>query len=159
MRSKRLIITMRIRLKSRVKGHFKDVYNSFDQQLFEYLLPPGAKVLKFDGSRKGDLVHLEFGFPKAEWISKIIENGESENLCYFIDVGVKIPFGLKTWRHKHLVHNDGDHAIIEDDMEFSTGSRILDLLYLPGLYLSFLPRVTQYKKYFKKLYQATESHA
>lgn len=143
---------MRINLKSEVAGNYKDVFRAFDQMLFEYLLPPGAKVIQFDGSEKGNLVHLSFSFPPgAKWISEIVEDSCSENLCYFIDVGKVLPFGIKHWKHRHLVHKKDNDSVIEDDIEFSTGNSLYDRLLYPFLYLSFLPRISQYKSYFKKL--------
>lgn len=142
---------MHILLKSRVIGSYLDVSKSFDRSLFEFLLPPGAKVLQFDGSKKGDIVHLRFSFPfKTDWVSEIIEDSISNGECYFIDKGTNLPFGLRHWIHKHRIVKDGNHSIIVDDIEFSTGNRILDLIYYPILYLSFLPRKFQYPKYFLK---------
>ena len=140
---------MKIKLTSEVKGHYKDVFRSFDRKLFEFLLPRGAKVLRFDGSARGDCVHLKFTFPMtAEWVSEIVEDGIRDDCCYFVDEGVHVPLGIKTWRHKHIVHNKGKNAVIEDDIEFSTGDVIFDYLLYPILYLAFVPRVNMYKKYF-----------
>lgn len=127
------------------------VFNSFDKNLFSYLLPPGATIKRFDGSRPGDIVHLQFSFPlKAEWISEITQEYIGDNICYFIDYGVRLPFGIKHWRHVHYVHRDTEEAsIIEDDMEFRTSNFILDFLMYPFLYLAFLPRKRQYQKYFE----------
>lgn len=142
---------MKINLKSKVRGNYKDVFQAFDKNLFEYLLPPGAKVIQFDGSKKGDLVYLSFSFPpNTEWISEIVEDSCSDELCYFIDIGKKLPFGITFWRHKHIVHNQGDSSVIEDDIEFRTKNKVQESILYPLLYLSFLPRVAQYKSYFNK---------
>lgn len=140
---------MRILLKSRVSRDFRDVYSGFDRNLFEFLLPPGAKVQQFDGSKKGDIVHLTFSFPfKAEWVSEIIEDKVSDSECYFIDKGTKLPFGISSWMHKHRIKKDGSQSIIVDDIEFSTGNKLLNLIYYPALFISFLPRKRLYQKYF-----------
>ena len=141
---------LRIRLKSKVKGKKDFVFGEFNQKLFMHLLPPGAKLLKFDGSTKGDIVHLKFGFPFfAQWVSEIVEDQKNEETSYFIDEGRKLPFGLRKWRHIHKVHKSGeDNSMIEDDMSFSTGLMVFDVLLYPLLYLAFLPRVLQYKVYF-----------
>jgi ligand-binding SRPBCC domain-containing protein len=138
---------MIITLKSKVKGDFKSVYKRFDADLFRYLLPPGAELIEFGGSKKGDMVHLKLPLI-GEWISEIVEDGISANKCYFIDEGRTLPFPLKTWRHKHILHKLGDDTIIEDNMSFSTGNIITDLAFYPVLLLAFLPRVMQYKSYF-----------
>jgi ligand-binding SRPBCC domain-containing protein len=138
---------MNITLRSKVSGEMIAIFDRFDERLFKYLLPPGAKLIEFGGSKKKDIVHLKL--PVAgEWVSEITENGASEDTCYFIDEGRQLPFPLKKWRHKHILHRAGNSTIIEDNMKFSTGSIFTDLLFYPVLYLSFLPRVWQYKRYF-----------
>ncbi len=139
---------MNITIKSKVEGDLASVFNRFDHNLFRYLLPPGAQLIEFGGSKKGDIVHLKLPLA-GEWISEITENGVSEDLCYFIDEGRKLPFPLKKWKHKHILHRAGEGTIIEDNMNFSTGNILTDLLFYPVLLISFLPRVWQYKSYFK----------
>ena len=142
---------MRITLRSVVNGNFKDVYKAFDRLLFEFLLPPGAKVIRFDGSARGNIVHLTFSFPLySEWISEITEENELEDHCYFIDEGRKVPLGITFWKHKHVVRKDDNRSVIEDHIEFSTGNKLLDLIYYPGLFLAFSPRKRLYQKYFNK---------
>jgi len=143
---------MRIILKTEVKGDFREVFGAFNRQLFEYLLPPGARVIRFDGSQKGNIVHLSFPLD-MEWISEITEEFNSSEYCYFIDEGRKVPLGISRWVHKHAVHGVGTNSIIEDNIQFSTGIGILDLLYYPVLYLAFFPRKSLYKKYFKSIYK------
>jgi len=138
---------MNIVLKSKVNGDMTTVYNRFDHKLFRYLLPPGAELLEFGGSKKGDIVHLKLPLA-GEWVSEITENGMSADSCYFIDVGKTLPFPLKKWRHKHILYRAGNSTIIEDNMTFSSGNVIMDILLYPVLLLSFLPRVWQYKSYF-----------
>lgn len=139
---------MNITLRSKVIGDLTVVYNQFDHNLFRYLLPPGAQLIEFGGSKKGDIVHLKLPLA-GEWISEITENGMSEDICYFIDEGRTLPFPLKEWKHKHILHGAGKSTIIEDNMSFSTGNIITDILFYPVLLLSFLPRLWQYKSYFK----------
>jgi ligand-binding SRPBCC domain-containing protein len=125
------------------------VHKRFDADLFKYLLPPGAQLIAFGGSLKGDIVHLKLPLV-GEWVSEITEDSQSEDYCYFIDEGRTLPFPLKTWTHKHSIYRSGKGTTIEDHMTFATGNRILDLFFYPVLLLSFLPRVWQYKTYFKK---------
>lgn len=141
---------MNINLKSVVKGDLASVSQRFDADLFRYLLPPGASLIEFGGSKKGDRVHLKLPIA-GEWISEIIEDGGSEDQLYFVDEGVTLPFPLKKWLHRHVLHKDGQQVIIEDNMNFSTGFKLLDILFYPMLYFAFLPRTWQYGKYFKSL--------
>jgi ligand-binding SRPBCC domain-containing protein len=140
---------MNITLRSKVNGELNEIYNRFDDNLFRYLLPPGAQLIEFGGSKKGDFVRLKLPIA-GEWVSEITENGESEGMCYFIDEGRTLPFPLKSWKHKHILHRAGDSTIIEDNMTFSTGNIIIDIIFYPVLLLSFLPRSWQYKSYFNK---------
>lgn len=126
------------------------MFAAFDEKLFTYLLPPGAKLIRFDGSKKGDVVHLQLP-GVGEWISNIIYHEEGDTSCHFVDVGVKLPKPIKNWKHKHYVHADGEYSIIEDNMEFSSGLKLLDFALFPFMYMAFLPRIRQYKRYFKKL--------
>lgn len=140
---------MRIILKTNVQENFRTVFQSFDLVLFKFLLPPGAELIRFDGSKKGDMVHLKFNFPfKGEWISVITENRETEDESYFIDRGEKLPLGIRTWLHKHIVEENGKFSTIIDDIKYSTGNVLLDLLYFLPLYFAFFPRKFLYKKYF-----------
>lgn len=141
---------MNIKLRSRVAREMNVVNSMFDEVLFQYLLPPGAELIEFGGSKKGDIVHLRLPLA-GEWISEITEDAQSENLIYFIDEGRQLPFPLKKWKHRHVLHRDQGHTIVEDDMSYSTGSVLLDLLFYPVLLFSFLPRIWQYKSYFKEV--------
>lgn len=138
---------MTITLRSTVAADLETVYKRFDADLFRYLLPPGAQLLHFGGSKTGDRVHLKLPLA-GEWLSEITEDYQSPNLYYFIDEGRTLPFPLKTWRHKHGLHRNGNGTTIEDRMTFSTGNRMLDGLFAPLLWLAFVPRVWQYKRYF-----------
>jgi ligand-binding SRPBCC domain-containing protein len=139
---------MNITLRSRVNGELSAVHNRFDHDLFKYLLPPGAQLIEFGGSEKGGMVHLKLPLA-GEWISEITENAMLADMYYFIDEGRKLPFPLKKWKHKHILHRAGKNTIIDDDITFSTGNVITDMLFYPFLLLSFLPRLWQYKSYFK----------
>ncbi len=139
-------------LKTKVKGHYQNVMDRFDLELFEALKPPGVnmEVQKFTGSKTGDVVEIHFHSPiKSKWISNITDHGSDENHSYFIDEGSVLPFPLRSWKHKHIVEKiDEEHSYIIDDISFSSGYKILDpILYLP-LLLSFYPRKKIYKKYF-----------
>lgn len=142
---------MTIRLQSTVKGNMKEVFDSFDESLFRYLLPPGAQLIRFDGSRPGNIVQLQFPLG-IEWISEITSEEIQATHCYFIDIGVKLPTPLRDWKHTHhVVLESQDTSRIIDEMQFSSGYKLADLLLYPLLYLAFLPRVYQYKKYFSTL--------
>ncbi len=128
------------------------VWDGFDESLFVKLSPPFpfVKLLQFDGSTKGDRVGLELNFIlfKQKWISDIIDNGKNEDQIYFIDKGVVLPFFLKKWQHRHILKKYGEGTKIIDDIEYSTGTFLTDILMFPALYLQFLYRKPVYKKIF-----------
>ena len=141
---------MKITLRSSVNGEMEVIQGHFDANLFRYLLPPGAQLIEFGGSRKGDRVHLNLPIV-GEWISEITEDKATDDIFYFIDVGKKLPFPIKKWQHKHILRRNGKKTIIEDHMKFSTGTMVSDILFYPFLYFSFLPRTWQYGRYFRPL--------
>jgi len=140
---------MNITLRSKVDKNITAVYEGFNEDLFTYLLPPGAQLLEFGGSEKGDIVHLKLPLA-GEWKSEIVENGKTQDSFYFIDEGRTLPFPLRKWRHVHSLQRSGNSTIIMDDMTFSTGTILTDLLFYPFIFLGFYPRKWQYGKYFNK---------
>ncbi len=147
---------MKIIIKTKVSGHYKDVIEKFDRKLFERLTPPGAqvKLVRFDGSQKGDIVHLQlklFGFIEQDWISEIIEANVDESDAYFIDRGQKLPFFLTKWKHRHVVKHLGQNSEIVDDIYFRTPTILTDILLYPVLYLQFVYRKPIYQRYFGKV--------
>ena len=143
---------MNIVIKTEVAGNYKEIMRRFDLDLFEALKPKNAKmeIVKFTGSNKGDIVHLQFHKPlKVEWISEIVEVGEDERKAYFIDEGVKLPKPLSYWRHKHIVEKiSDDRSYIIDDISYKASNPILTSLMYPVIYAGFYPRKGIYKKYF-----------
>jgi ligand-binding SRPBCC domain-containing protein len=146
---------MRMVFKTLVATDFKTVFEKFDISLFKALKPPliQLEVERFDGCLKGDQVHLKIGLGPLEqrWVSLITENGSDENQCYFIDEGETLPPPLKCWRHQHrIVKNDEYTSYIIDDIEFSSGLKLLDFLLYPALYFQFALRAPVYRKIFGK---------
>lgn len=146
---------MRLFFKTRVAGRHADVYARFDENLFRALTPPfpPVKLLRFDGSRTGDEVHLQLGAPlKQLWISKITSDSCDDRLCLFVDEGTRLPFFLRFWRHEHRVRAAADiygkpTCWIEDDIRFRPAPWIGPLLW-PVLWLQFAARGPLYRRYF-----------
>jgi len=143
---------MRINVKTKVKKSRKYVWDHFDEKLFKALNPPfpPVKVKRFDGSRSGDEVHLQLDFLlfKNDWVSTITEHQEGETETYFIDQGTQLPFFLKSWRHKHRIVQEGDGAVIIDEIEFETPFPLFDYLMYPLMMLQFVYRKPVYQNYF-----------
>lgn len=144
---------MRLTIRTKVNSPLVEVKAGFDESLFLSLNPPfpPVKLIQFDGCRKGDKVHLELNFLlfKQQWISDITYDKLDDEIFEFIDVGVRLPFFLKRWKHHHIVKKlDHSRSEIVDDISFSTPFILIDLLFYPALYLQFLYRKPVYRKIF-----------
>ena len=144
--------TVRITISTPVKQGRQSVAQGFNQDLFQKLNPPfpPVKLLRFDGSEKGDIVSLELNFIafKQIWESHIVDSGETKKEWYFVDKGEKLPFFLTYWEHRHRVVQTGTHATIIDDITFETPFFLTDLLLYPVMWLQFLYRKPIYKRVF-----------
>ncbi|GAB3269978.1 hypothetical protein GCM10027347_40360 [Larkinella harenae] len=144
---------MQIKLITPVQQDYQRVWTGFTRRLFEQLNPPfpPVKVVRFDGCRKGDVVHVQLNFLlfKQDWISSITEQQETEREIYFIDRGVKLPFFLTYWQHRHRIIRDGAHTRIADEITFRTPTRLTDFLMFPILYGLFAYRKPVYKRFFR----------
>lgn len=145
---------MRIVIKTVVKGHYLDVMQGFDRQLFEALTPELGKleIVTFTGSKKGDRVHLRFLSPvKADWVSNITADGADDQEAFFVDEGVQLPWPLAYWKHRHIVqHRTDSSSIIVDDISYRGKNAFFTLLLYPALWLGFYPRKRKYQSYFGK---------
>ncbi len=134
-----------------VTSSHSDVFKSFDEKLFVALKPPllPMNLLRFDGCEIGDQVHIDLGF--KIWISLITERVESLEESFFVDEGSQLPFPLRAWRHQHLIKKNGDHTLIIDNINFSSGFSLLDYAIYPFLYFMFWLRKPVYRKFFGAL--------
>jgi ligand-binding SRPBCC domain-containing protein len=143
---------MRITIRTKVNQPYQQVWENFGEKLFKALNPPfpPVKLLRFDGSLKGDEVHLELSFLlfKQVWISKITDQQTLPNEIFFVDEGIKLPFFLKSWHHKHRIVQDGSGTVIIDEISFKTPFLPFDFLMLPAMYGQFAYRVPIYKRFF-----------
>ena len=145
---------MRITIKTHVNAAISEVKEGFTEDLFLSLNPPfpPVKLLQFDGCKQGDKVALELNFLlfKQRWVSGITEDAESGERWHFVDQGTTLPFFLKSWKHTHIVENATEGSTIIDDINFTTGTMLTDLLFYPALLGQFLYRKPIYKKIFGK---------
>lgn len=143
---------MKIHLQTPVATHYQAVLAGFNKDLFQALAPPfpRLKILRFDGSAPGDVVEIELsaGPFRRKWTSLITEQHTTETAAWFVDEGQILPAPLTFWRHKHLITHHGSHSVIHDQIEFNTGSKLLDLLVYPALYVQFALRGPIYRRIF-----------
>ena len=143
---------MKLRIETKVNASLDAVKSGFTQDLFLKLNPPfpPVKLLEFGGCKEGDKVALQLNFIlfKQTWISDITEDYTADKRWFFVDQGTQLPFFLKTWKHHHEVQSKGNSALIIDDIHYTTGTLLTDvLMYLP-LLGQFLYRKPIYKKIF-----------
>ncbi len=146
---------MDLKISSLVRGVSKErIKQGFTRDLFLSLNPPFPRVnlFQFDGCKTGDQVGLElnFIFFKQKWISKIIEDNEDDRVWYFIDQGTTLPFFLKSWKHRHIVEESKSDSFIIDQISYSSGFWIIDIILYPVLLLQFLYRKPIYRKWFER---------
>jgi ligand-binding SRPBCC domain-containing protein len=143
---------MKIYIATPVQQSAEAVYQGFDMQLFKALAPsfPKLHILRFDGSRVGDEVHIALGIFgwKIRWDAAIIDYADTKEMIYFTDEGKQLPFFLKTWQHKHIMKRAGKGSMLIDDITFSSGWWLGDLLLYPVLYGQFYARKRVYQQYF-----------
>ncbi len=146
---------MRITIKTKVQASLQVVKDGFTEDLFLKLNPPfpPVKLVQFDGCKAGDKVALKLNFLlfKQQWVSNIIEDYESDIQWYFIDVGQKLPFFLKSWKHVHEVKAIESNSVIIDDITYTSGTILTDLLMYPLLLIQFLYRKPIYKRIFNSI--------
>lgn len=144
---------MKINISTKVEKNYLDVKEGFNDSLFLKLNPPfpPVKLLRFDGSSKGDIVILELNLLlfKQKWVSEITDDHTDDQEFYFIDEGTTLPFFLKKWKHKHRIIKQENGSIIKDEIEYHGPAGILTLLLYPVLYLQFLYRKPVYQKIFR----------
>ena len=146
---------MKIYIATEVDQNYKSVFAQFDKDLFLALKPPliQLNLTRFDGCHTGDKVEMTlgmFGILQA-WTALIVDQKETEKEIYFVDEGQQIPPPIKEWRHRHGIQKiAGNRTLIVDDIEYSTGLKVLDILMYPIMYLQFWYRKPVYRRYFSK---------
>ena len=143
---------MKLTIRTSVGAPLATVWAGFDRALFNRLSPPfpPVKVLRFDGCQTGDMVSLELNFIlfKQVWNSDIIDQKTTDDEIYFIDQGVKLPFFLKAWHHKHRLIRVGSGTVIADEITYLTPNRFFDYIMYPLLWAQFIYRKPIYRRVF-----------
>lgn len=145
---------MKIFFKTSLKCSFEKVKNGFNKELFLYLTPPliKAKVLRFDGCKTGDQVHLEINqLGKVQmWESLITHHSDTPEEWSFVDEGKLLPKPLSNWKHHHrVVRIDSEQTTIIDDIEFDCHPKMLGPIIYPFLWASFAIRPSRYRTFFR----------
>ncbi|MFN8575394.1 MAG: hypothetical protein U0354_00920 [Candidatus Sericytochromatia bacterium] len=144
---------MEIKISTKVNKDYESVYNGFTRELLEKLTPPliNFELLKFDGSRTGDDVHILLNILGLEqlWITHIVEDNHDSEEIYFVDQSSKLPFFIKYWKHKHRILKVKNGSKIIDEISYKTPFILLDYLSYPIMFLQFYYRKHIYKREFR----------
>lgn len=141
-------------VKHQVKGNAKEIFHQFDQKLFEALAPvfPSSKLLRYDGNKNGDLVEIALGiWPMRQiWLSKIQDVTKTDSAYSFTDVGQKLPFPIKQWKHIHRVNQINKEVVeIVEDITFKViGGRLVGWSVEWFFTRMMEARGIKYKRYF-----------
>lgn len=142
---------MQIRITTRVTMPLDRVIERFDRDFFLKLMPPfpPVRLLRFDGIRTGDEVHLELLMPPLKpqlWIGRIIEYQRTADELVFIDVGATLPFFLSSWHHRHIMKSVAGGTSITDAITFQSSWRVFDFLLYPVMWCQFYYRKPIYRR-------------
>lgn len=145
----------KIVLRTRVQGNHLSVFRHFNEDLFRFLRPPRflAEIRRYDGTFAGALVEVMFLFP-AKSLMQVRISEFNEEKTRFTDEGLILPFGLKSWKHQHIVEADplsDNHSYVVDEIDFRSGNLLTDFLFYPVLFLQFFLRKPAYQRYFKEV--------
>lgn len=139
---------------SSINADFKKVSSGFNIELFNYLAPsfPKIEVTKFEGIQKEDLIQLKIkiGIKTLNWSGKITHFEKNQQKLYFVDIGTSLPFPFKSWKHHHLILNNGHNkTIIVDKVEHEMISPLFNFFAKMIVKSMLRPRISLYRKYFE----------
>jgi ligand-binding SRPBCC domain-containing protein len=145
---------MKLKFENEVTYPFEFVVAHVGKEMFLAMNPPwsGIEVQRFDGVKVSDEVHLKIKLGPVEipWISKIVLSELKELEFQFIDIGVKMLPGMKSWHHQHIFRKiDENKTLIIDDVKFESGNFLLDLFFRNIMTIQFLYRRYAYSKFLK----------
>lgn len=143
---------MKLIINITVQANYEAVAAGFDESLFLALAPPfpPMQLLRFDGCRTNDIVQVRLA-GLVNWVSRIVEHGNNKEAgqIWFVDQGVRLPFFLRSWTHRHLISAaTPTTTVITEDIDFSTPFGWLNYVLYPMLWLQFAYRIPIYKRRF-----------
>ena len=117
---------------------------------FLMLLQP-IKIINWDGienNKKAAFNLWFFGWRKFE-----VEHSnysKSQNKLSFVDQGIKLPLGISSWHHEHIVEEHKKGSLIIDKLNFNHTNKLIGYLIYPLLVFPIFIRHVLYKIYFLK---------
>ena len=112
-----------------------------------------VKIINWSGVKDGDEAYFKLWFfGWKDFKVKHEKYNVSEMKLSFIDRGIKLPLGIDSWEHTHIVKMDKEHTIIKDKVCFTHSNNFLSYMLYPILIFPIFIRKFLYKVYFIKLH-------
>ena len=132
---------------------FEKVSSGFhDIKLVKFLTQSQpVKIIEWSGIQNGNNAHFKLWF--FGWKNFKVEHEayqKKEDRLYFIDRGVDLPLGIKSWKHQHIVERDNKKIVIKDIVNYSHSNRFVGYFLYPILIFPIVIRKILYKLYFLK---------
>tara|TARA_B100001250_G_scaffold409200_1_gene433071 strand:- start:355 stop:822 length:468 start_codon:yes stop_codon:yes gene_type:complete len=107
-----------------------------------------VKIMAWDGIKSGKLAEFKFWFFGWKKMNVIHKNYVlKSNHLSFEDHGSLLPFGLKNWKHKHIVEKVNEGTLITDLVSFNGGG-IAKIFIKPIMLFPIALRRITYKIWF-----------
>ncbi len=133
---------------------FKKAVNEFQNIGFVEFLTgfQPIKIMKWEGIKNNDEAFFKlwfFGWKNFK-VKHINYKLNDEELS-FIDYGISLPLGLKSWEHQHTLKNSSNGIIIIDSLKIKHSKNFIGIILYPMLVFPIILRKILYKIYFRKI--------
>ena len=128
-----------------------DVIESFHKRAFVNFLISfqPVKIIKWTGIKNGESASFKFWFFGWKRMDVIHQNYKNDSgYLSFEDHGVGLPFGLNSWKHRHIVEKVPNGALITDIISFDESTLIKRFLVKPIMLFPIITRRFSYKVWF-----------
>ena len=126
------------------------VIESFhDENFVKFLINyQPVKIIEWNGIKNGDKADFEFWFFGWRKMNVIHRNYILKiNHLSFEDHGIVLPFGLKNWKHRHVVEKVNKGTLITDIVSFDI-SGFTNVFIIPIMLFPIVLRRITYKIWF-----------
>lgn len=129
----------------------QDVIQCFHSPKFIMFLTTGqpVKIRGWSGIKNSQKAAFSFWFFGWRKMSVVHENYNcSEDFLSFEDIGLILPFGLKNWKHKHIVKAHKLGAVIIDKIYIDNEKSLKTFFIYPIMLFPIIIRKITYKIWF-----------
>ena len=110
-----------------------------------------VKIINWSGIENNKMAFFKLWF--LGWNNFKVKHSnyiKNKNELSFIDEGIELPLGLKSWHHKHIVEKKGNGAIIIDSLTIEHTNRLIGYVLFPMFISPIIIRKILYRIYFFK---------